>query len=85
MKRILTISIFSLLFSSLLLSQFVEKEPFISCDACSPISIHSVDLDKDEDMDIVTASNRTDIISWYANDGSGNFLINSSFLQRQQI
>ncbi len=82
MKKILTISIFSILFPSLLLSQFVETEPFISCDVCNPVSIHSEDLDKDGDMDIITASSRTGILSWYENDGSGNF-INQFFISVQ--
>jgi hypothetical protein len=38
-----------------------------------PISVKSADLDGDGDLDVLAASSYDDRISWYENDGSGNF------------
>ncbi|MCG8059007.1 MAG: FG-GAP-like repeat-containing protein, partial [Candidatus Thiodiazotropha endolucinida] len=35
--------------------------------------IASVDLDGDGDIDVLTTSGSTDVVSWYENDGAGNF------------
>ena len=38
-----------------------------------PYSVHSVDIDKDEDMDIFITNINNFTVSWYENDGQGNF------------
>lgn len=38
-----------------------------------PLSVHSVDMDGDGDMDVLSASNDDHKIAWYENDGKGDF------------
>jgi hypothetical protein len=40
-----------------------------------PTSVHSTDLDGDDDMDVLCASRGDNKIVWYENDGSGSFSI----------
>ncbi|MEM1119174.1 MAG: VCBS repeat-containing protein, partial [Bacteroidota bacterium] len=75
MKRIISLTIiFSFLFLNLSIGQFIEKAPIISCNVCNPTSIYAEDIDKDGDIDLITASSQTQKIQWHENDGFGNFI-----------
>jgi len=56
-------------------AQFSEQKVIISYPSSTdvPISVFSADLDGDGDMDVISASENDDKISWYANDGAGSF------------
>ncbi len=45
----------------------------IGTEADGATSVHTADLDKDGDLDILSASFNDDKIAWYENDGAGNF------------
>ncbi|MEK6152574.1 FG-GAP-like repeat-containing protein [Flavobacteriaceae bacterium 3-367] len=45
----------------------------IGAEADGATSVHTADLDKDGDLDILSASFNDDKIAWYENDGAGHF------------
>ena len=52
---------------------FVTEPPPISTTNNAPVSLKSVDLDGDGDLDMLIASRNDQRISWYPNDGTGRF------------
>ena len=52
---------------------FFGEAEIITDEVINPISVYSLDLDNDGDLDIVSGSNEDNKIAWYENDGNGNF------------
>ncbi len=50
-----------------------DTQQIITTNAFAAHSVYSTDLDGDGDMDVLSASFVDDKISWYENDGDGNF------------
>ncbi len=52
-------------------AQFGPQQIITNVD--TPYSVYATDLDGDGDMDVLSASDIDDKITWYENDGDGNF------------
>lgn len=60
MKRIIIlVSFFYFVLPFISFGQFIEKAPIVSCNVCTPTSIYAEDIDKDGDVDLITASSQT--------------------------
>ena len=49
------------------------RQHVISANAIIPHSVFAADMDRDGDIDVLSASSGDDKIAWYENDGLGNF------------